>query len=98
MDLYMLCDICDSLFQTLALVVHSRANKYSLLLLTSIGLMPGDSVNKKWTYMQKMDIHSKETKHLTKKQLISQNFKVQYKYNKQNTSYKTPKTKQNTEK
>jgi hypothetical protein len=34
---------------------------------------------KNWTYIQKMDIHSKETKHTShEKQHISQNFTVQY--------------------
>jgi hypothetical protein len=50
-----------------------------LLLLTATGLMPGGSVTKKCTYIQKMDIRSKEAKQTSheKKQLISQNFTVQ---------------------
>jgi hypothetical protein len=58
------------------------------LLLTAIGLMPGGSVTKigrtykKWTYIAR-----KQNIHLTKKQHISQNFPVQYKYNGQNTRY-----------
>jgi hypothetical protein len=72
------------------------------LLLTAIGLMPvavlqeNGRTYKKWTYITR-----KQNIHLTKKQHISQNFTVQYKYNdqntkynEQNTSYKTQKNKQ----
>jgi hypothetical protein len=61
---------------------------YYYYLLTSIGLMPGGSVTKigrtykKWTYIAR-----KQNIQLTKKQHISQNFTVQYKYNEQNTRY-----------
>jgi hypothetical protein len=50
--------------------------------------MPGGTVAKigrtdtKWTYIAR-----KQNMNLTKKQHISQNFTVQYKYNEQNTRY-----------
>jgi hypothetical protein len=53
--------------------------------------MPGDSITKKWTYIQKWTyIGRKQNIHLMKKQHISQNFTVQL----QLTEYKL----QNTEK
>jgi hypothetical protein len=57
-------------------------------LLTAIGLMPGGSVAKigrtykKWTHIAR-----KQYIQLTKKQYISRNFTVQYKFNEQNTRY-----------
>jgi hypothetical protein len=59
-----------------------------------LGLCPVAVLQQKWTYIaRKQNLHltTKQHVHLTIKEHVSQNFTVQYKYNEQNTSYKTQK-------